>query len=136
AFVGGADVLLERNPLRDAVEILLSEPGPVAGAPVLLAARIRAPVPEQEGVHSLACAAATVDRVLTRAHQVAHRLVVLVGHIDRAQRPGAGLDRQRARAAPIGLDPIRGLLRPLPRRPPRPLEPGLAQLAGDAAPTR
>jgi len=47
----------------------------------------------------------------SRAHQIPHRLVALIGHVDRAQLPGAGEPREFDGIAPISLDALARLLR-------------------------
>jgi len=51
------------------------------------------------------------DGVVARAHQIADRLIVLVGHVDRRQLPGTQQARELLAVAPVGLDPLAALLR-------------------------
>ena len=50
-------------------------------------------------------------RVFTRADQISHRFVRVVGHIDRAELAGAMKPREREAVAAIGLHPIPAPLR-------------------------
>jgi hypothetical protein len=55
-------------------------------------------------------------RVLTRTHQIGHRLPLRRRNMNRLEQPAREQTRQRARVARIGLDPITRPLRHQPRR--------------------
>src|SRR2546425_2797404 len=71
----------------------------------------------------MAVAHAVKARVLTRAHQIAHRLDLGAGHMDRLEQSTAMKTRKLARVARVGLEALAGAARHQARR---------YHLAGDA----
>ena len=59
---------------------------------------------------ALPAPAPVFDRTQARAHQIADRLVGLVGHMDKGEFARAVEPRQRQGVAPVGLDPVAALL--------------------------
>jgi len=82
----------------------------------MAAAVVDPAVTQQEGKQLLAFAAKIVRRRLAGPHEIAHRLVRLVGRPDSRQFAGPVQARQRDRVAPVRLDPLAGPLRDQGRR--------------------
>ena len=45
-------------------------------------------------------------RVFARSHQIAHRLIHRIGHVNRRELPGARKPAKFQTISPLGLDPI------------------------------
>ena len=87
--------------MRRLLEGLSSEPATVPPSPVF-AGLVGAAMPQQEREQLLACPHQLQRGVGPGAHQVANRLVHLVGDPNRRQVAGAMQDRQLLRVAPVG----------------------------------
>lgn len=95
--------LLQRQVLGGMVEALRLEPLAVPGAPGLLA-RICPAALQHHGRDRLPLAAQVVHRRFARPHQLAHRLVRLIGHPHRRQLARQQQTCELERAAPVRLD--------------------------------
>ena len=101
------DVLLQHQILGRLLKALVCEPATVRLAPA--GARVAPPMAQQEALELLPRPPLVTLGQRPHAHQVAHRLMGLVGHPDLDQMTGAQVLRQGHRIAPIGLHPITGL---------------------------
>ena len=91
-------------------DLLCTQPVAMRFPPRLLA-RIVQSEPQQQRRDLLALALQIIDRRLARPGQIAHRLVVLVGHPHRRQLAGPEQPGQVLGIAPVGLDAVAGLRR-------------------------
>ena len=98
-------VLLEGDLLRPVRQFQHRDPAPVRRRPGGLA-RVADVVTQQQRPQALARLALHRHRVLARSHQIPHRLVQRLGHMNRREFPGARQAAQFQAIAPVGLDPI------------------------------
>lgn len=105
---------VERQLLRGELEPLLGKPLAPYHCPT--AGRQPASVPQAELRQPVPVAHPVKTRVLPSAHQIAGRLHIGQGNMDRLEQPASEQPRQLARVTAVGLDAITRPLRHQPRR--------------------
>ena len=83
-FVDGLHVFLEGDLLRRGRQFEVRDPAPMRLRPGALA-RVADVVSQQQRGKPLARLALHDDRVFARAHEIAHRLIGRIGHVDRGE---------------------------------------------------
>jgi hypothetical protein len=68
--------------------------------------RSRRPWRKRKAFESIFCLRPDDDSILARAHQIAHRFIRVIGHIDRPQFAGAMQPGERETSAPVRFHPI------------------------------
>ena len=107
--VEGADVLLEDNLLGRRGTDDLREPAQMSGSPVG-APGVADILAQQEGLQPALGGLQILEGILPGAGQIADRLVLDLGDVDRGQITRAHQAREGDRIAPVGLDPVTGPL--------------------------
>ena len=111
AAMGDAiDVFLHHDLLARVIELHRLQPAKVRLRPVILAFKAP-PMPEQERQQPLPGAAFQVLQITPCARQIAQRFVLAVRYPHRRQFARAVQPGQHQAVAPVGLDPVAGLLR-------------------------
>lgn len=108
-MVDGADVALHRRLLRRVLHDLLAQVALVLVGPARLA-QVAVAVAKQERLEPLPASPLVLLGVEAGAAQVPDGLVDGVRHVDGVELPAAVGPRQGAGVAPVGLDPVSGLL--------------------------
>ena len=121
---------VERDLLGGVLEPLLAEPLAPDDRP--RAGWQQPPVAQTELREPVAVAHPIEPRVLAGPDEIAGRLELRRGHVDRLQQPAGMKPGKLARIARICLDPITGPLRHQPRRDHRAVDPALGQIAVEA----
>ena len=104
-FVNRVAIFLQRDVLRGTRETEIRQPASIRQRPPFTP-RIAPPLPQQKRLQSILRLRAHADRIFARAHEIAHRFVGGIGHIDRAQFARAMQPRQHLTVPPIGFHAI------------------------------
>jgi len=116
-------VAVEGDLLRRELEALLGKPVPASDGP--RARRQRPPQPQAELREPMPVTHPIKTRVLAGAHQIASRLKLARGHMNRLQQPAGEQTGKLARVTAVGLNAITRPLRHQARRHHRAIDPPL-----------